>query len=358
MRPAVSVIIVTLNRVRDLLRCLESVAAITDPALEVTVVDNGSRDGTVERVRAAHPAVRVLAAPENRGTSDPRNAAAKVSRGRFLWFLDDDTVVVDPGLAARLVRAFGEDPSLGGVGGEALLDARGAIVGAKYLRLLPNGLIEGGVVEPPADKVEVRCLASCNLFMPRPVFEGVGGFDNLFFYYAEDLDLTYRIHRRGYRLEVWADTPVKHCYGPSDRRTVRFEPRRNRTFFVVKNMALGRILALPLLDLAYVADPAGVRKLLRRARKAGRGAQAAVAAPDGAARVTRRGLREALALAVWLVASLPASYVLVIPHLRRVLAARRRGGGTLAGVDPAAWRRLEPRPPPGGGVNVCGIAGH
>ena len=345
MPPVVSVIIVTMNRVRDLLRCLESLEAITSPSLEITVVDNGSSDGTVERVRAAHPAVRVLAAPENRGTSDPRNAAVKVSRGPFLWFLDDDTVVTDPGLAAKLVRAFRDAPGLGGVGGEALLDRRGAIAGAKYLRLLPNGLIAGGVVEPPAEKVAVRCLASCNLFVPRPVFEAVGGFDNLFFYYAEDLDLTWRIHSRGYRLEVWADTAVKHCYGPSARRTVRFEPRRNRTFFVVKNMPLWRILALPLLDLAYVAHPASARGLLRRARKAGRGAQAAVAAPDGAP-VTARGLREACALGAWMVLSLPASYVLVIPHLRRVLAARRRGGGTLADADPAAWRVLEPLPAP------------
>ena len=345
MTPAVSVIIVTLNRVHDLLRCLASLEAIAAPALEVTVVDNGSSDGTVERVREAHPAARVLAAPENRGTSDPRNAAVKVSRGRFLWFLDDDTVVADPGLAVKLVRAFRDDPGLGGVGGEALLDDCGAIAGAKYLRLLPNGLIDGSVVEPPADKVAVRCLASCNLFVPRRVFEAVGGFDDLFFHYAEDLDLTWRIHSGGYRLEVWAETPVRHCYGPSARRTVRFEPRRNRTFFFIKNMTLGRILALPLLDLAYVAHPARLRGLLRRARKAGRGAQAAVAAPDGAP-VTGRGLREACALAAWLVASLPASYVLVIPHLRRVLAARRRGGGTLADADPAAWRLLEPRRPP------------
>ena len=339
MPPAVSVVIVTLDRVRDLLRCLESVETITSPALEVTVVDNGSSDGTVERVRAAHPGVRVLAAPENRGTSDTRNAAARVSRGRFLWFLDDDTVVADPGLAAKLVRAFQDDPGLGAVGGEALLDGNGAIAGATYMRLLPNGLIAGGVVQPAADKVAVRCLSSCNLFLPRRVFEAVGGFDGLFFHYVEDVDLTWRIHSRGYRLEVWADTPVKHFYGPSARRKLRW---RNRTFFVVKNMALWRILALPLLDLAYVANPARVDGLLRRARKAGRGAQAAVAAPDGAP-VTGRGLREACALAAWLVVWLPASYVLVLPHLRRVLAARRRGGGTLADADPAAWRLLEPR---------------
>ena len=338
--PVVSVIIVTRNRVDDLLRCLRSVETIETPAIEVTVVDNGSRDGTVERVREAHPAVRVLAAPENRGTSDTRNAAARLSGGRFLWFLDDDTVVADPGLAERLTRAFRDDPRLGGVGGEAVLDDRGAIVGAKYLRLQGNGLTEGAVLRGPGDKVDVQCLASCNLFVPRRVFEEAGGFDRLFFFYLEDLDLTWRIFSRGYRLEVRADTPVKHCFSNRGCRTARFTPRRNRLFFCIKNMAVPRILALPLLDLAYVANPARVRRLLDRARVSGRGARAAVTARQGAA-ITGRGLWEAAAQAAWLVASLPVSYLMLVPHVRRVLASRRRGGGTLRDVDPAAWLLLE-----------------
>ena len=341
MPPEVSIIIVTLNRVRDLLRCLESLEAITVPALEVIVVDNGSGDGTVERVRAAYPEVRVLAAEENRGTSDSRNAAVRVSHGRFLWFLDDDTMVTDPSAAAKLVDALNDDPGLGGVGGEALLDGSGTIVGAKYLRLLPNGLIEGSVVESLAGKVAVKCLASCNLFVQRQVFEAVGGFDNLFFFHVEDLDLTWRIYREGYRLEVWADTAVKHCYSPSARRTARFTPRRDRTIFFLKNMTLGRILALPLLDLAYLLSPVRWHRLTRRARLVGHGARAAVAAPvEGA--VTARGLWEAFAIAGWFVASLPVSYFLVLPHLRRTLAARRRGRGTLDSTDASVWHVLEP----------------
>ena len=341
MTPVVSVVVVTRNRAADLLRCLGSLQAVRAPALEILVVDNGSGDGTVERVRAAHPSVRLLAALVNRGTSDPRNAAARLSRGRFLWFLDDDAVVADPDLPARLAAACEADPRLGGIGGEAVVDDDGAIVGAKRLRLLPNGLTEGTVFDGPAGKVAVQCLASCNLFMPRRVFEEVDGFDDLFFFYLEDLDLTWRIHRRGYRLEVWARTPVKHCFSERARRRARFAPRRSRTLFFVKNMPAWRVLALPLLDLAYVAAPARLRKLLDRARVHGRGGRAAVAATAGAP-VTGHGMREALTEGVWLVASLPASWVLAVPHVRAALASRRRGGGTLRATDVAAYRRLEP----------------
>ena len=344
MPPAVSVIVVTRNRVDEVLRCLASVAAIEVPATEILVADNGSDDGTVKRVRAAHPRVRILAAPGNRGTSEARNAAAKLSTGRFLWFLDDDAEVTDPEFASRLVRAFDEDPRLGGVGGEAVVDRQGRRVGTKYLRLLANGLTEGAVLDARAGAVVVQCLASCNLFVPRRVFEAAGGFDaRLFFFFLEDLDLTWRIARGGMRLEVRGDTPVLHRFASRSRRPGRFVPRRNRIFFVVKNLPALRIAALPVLDAAYLTSPARLRRFLVRASVHGLGARSAVTVDPGGAAVTARGLAEACAQAAWLVASLPVSYALALPWLGRMLAARRQGGGTLHDTDLSAWRVLEPR---------------
>ena len=75
---------------------------------------------------------------------------------------------------------------------------------------------------PRVRKLAIRALnpsVSCSLFLPRRVFEEVGGFDRLFFSHLEDLDFTWRIFSRGYRLEVWADTPVKHCFSNPARRT-------------------------------------------------------------------------------------------------------------------------------------------
>lgn len=339
MRPVISVVIVTWNRASELQRCVASLEAVRTPDLEVLVVDNASTDGTVAGVRDAHPGVRLLAAPENRGTSDTRNAAARLSRGEFLWFLDSDAALVDPRLPARLVDAFRNDPGLGGIGGEAVVDRDGTIAGTKYLRLLANGLTEGAVFDAPHGAMDVECLATCNLMLPRRVFEEAGGFDNLFFFYLEDLDLTWRIHRRGYRLEVWAHVPVMHFFSERARRPARFAPKRNRVFFVMKNMPVRTILMLPLLDLVHVASPSRVSKFAGRARVHGRGARAAVIAAAGAP-VTLRGLWEAAAKSFFHVASLPVSYFLAIPHLPRVLASRRRGGGTLDDTDLNAYRRI------------------
>ena len=339
--PLVSVIVVTWNRANDLLRCLASLDAVRAPDLEILVVDNGSRDGTVDRVRDLHPSVRLLAAPDNRGTSDTRNAAALLSRGEFLWFLDSDTALVDPRLPQSLVEAFRNDPGLGGIGGEAVLGDGDEIAGTKYLRLQPNGVTEGVVFDAPHGKVDVECLTTCNLIVPRRVFDEVGGFDNLFFFHLEDLDLTWRIRARGYRLEIWARVPVVHHFSEQARYPARFLPLRNRVFFMVKNMPVRKILVLPLLDIAYAAAPSRLARFLDRARVHGRGARAAVVDTAGAP-VTLRGLREAAARAMWLLASLPVSWFLAIPHIHRALASRRRGGGTLGETGLDAWRRLEP----------------
>ena len=343
--PVVSVVVVTWNRANDLLRCIASLDAVQAPDLEVLVVDNGSRDGTVDLVRDAWPSVRLLVAPDNRGTSDTRNAAALLARGEFLWFLDSDTVLADPRLPERLVKAFRDDPGLGGIGGEAVLGDGDEIAGTKYLRLLPNGLTEGAVLDATHGKVDVECLATCNLIVPRKVFEEVGGFDRLFFFHLEDLDLTWRIRSKGYRLEAWARIPVKHLFSEQARHAANFTALRSRVFFFAKNMPGWKILVLPLLDVAYAAAPARLSRFLDRSRVHGRGARSAVVSTAGAP-VTLRGLWEAAARAALLLVSLPVSWLLAIPHGRRVLASRRRGGGTLTETDLDAYRRLEPERAP------------
>ncbi len=336
-RPVVSIIIATWNRVDELCSCIKSIRAISCPETEVIVVDNGSTDGTVARVRSAFPDVRLLAAACNRGTSEARNAAVCSSRGEFLWFLDSDAAVADPRLASRLVQAFRRDPTLGGVGGEAVCDQQERIVGTKYLRLLPNGLTEGAVFEQSEGTLAVQCLPTSNLFVPRQLFEDVGGFDNLFFFYLEDLDLTWRIHTQGRRLEVWPMMPVIHSFSAAARRRDEFTPRRNRVYFMLKNMPIRRVLLLPLLDLAYVLSPARLPRFLRRARIEGQGARSAIIDAAGAS-ISSRGAWEAVQKSLFLVLSLPASYFLAIPQLSKVLASRRRGKGTIRETDMKAFR--------------------
>ncbi len=112
----ISVIIPTRNT-RDLtVRCLAALAASSQSAAEIFVVDDGSRDGTSEAVRDAHPHTRILRHAESRGFTASINAAWPFATGAIVLLLNSDTEV-DPHALARIAAAFAADARLGVAGG-------------------------------------------------------------------------------------------------------------------------------------------------------------------------------------------------------------------------------------------------
>ena len=318
--PRVSAIIVTRGRREALARCLASLRG-QEPPLEVVVVENGGGDGSVEMVREAFPETLLISQGRNLGTSLTRNLGVLAARGEYLWFLDDDTEVTDPGLAARLAECCAADATLGGIGGEALLDGDGRIVGVKRLRLLANGMIRGEHLSDLAagELMEADTLATCSLFTPRAAFEAVGGFDPLFPFYREDMDLSWRLRAAGFRLAVMGRLPVIHHFDEAGRGVRLFTPQRYRTLYAVKNFPWWRVALLPLLDLAYLLSPGSLGRLLHFGRRGG-GARAATAAEGGGLGAGRlaRALLKGAATAL----SLAASYPLALSGLPAALRQR------------------------------------
>ena len=105
MSPDVSIIVVTWNGRHFLEPCLSAVEAQQDVTFETIVVDNGSEDGTADFVRQQFPSVRVIALQRNLGFAGGNNAGAAVARGRYVAFLNNDTVA-EPGWLSAL-RAAG-----------------------------------------------------------------------------------------------------------------------------------------------------------------------------------------------------------------------------------------------------------
>src|SRR4051812_47614103 len=105
--PELSVLICTYNRekqVQDLLATLPATLERLGVPSEIVVVDDGSADGTAEAVAAAAPEATVFRHARNRGASAARNTAARLARGEWLFFLDDDASVDEPALAALWAR--------------------------------------------------------------------------------------------------------------------------------------------------------------------------------------------------------------------------------------------------------------
>lgn len=348
--PEVSFIIVTYNRRDDLVVCLDSIFQQDYPHKQILVIDNNSSDGTRDVVRQRYPEVTLYTTPHNMGTSITRNAGIRLSHGEFVWFLDSDSRIVDPSLTRVLVERMIEHPDLGAVGGEAVMDEEEKIVGVKRLVLEPNGMIRGEFLLDLAnfEVSEADVLSTCNLFTRRPVLRQVGGFDPLFFFYLEDIDLTYRIRNLGYRLAVLGKMPVVHSFSEEVRGRHVFQPRRNRNFFVFKNFGLREILLLPLRDIQFLLSRRTMRRVLVFARKAELGAKGfvrVVPAREAAARLTTAKVAAAVWKAGLVALSLFASYLLFLPHLPQIMASRGRRTNHLDQVDLTMFRREHSAPP-------------
>lgn len=241
MTPDVSVIVVTWNGKRFLEGCLSAVEAQRGVTFETILVDNGSDDGTVDFVRERFPSVRVIALERNMGFAGGNNRGAATARGRYLAFLNNDTVA-EPGWLSALRAGVDEasgfalttsrivymhDPSIIDSAGDSVLRWGGA-----FKR--HHGAPAQGAQR--SEEVFGVCGAAC--LMPSAVFEELGGFDEDFFASHEDVDLSYRAQLRGYRCRYVADAIVRH-HGSATLGKVSefavFQGQRNLEWAYFKN---------------------------------------------------------------------------------------------------------------------------
>jgi GT2 family glycosyltransferase len=239
--PDVSVVIVTWNGRKFLAPCLEAVALQQGVRAETVLVDNGSTDGTVEFVRARFPWVRIVPLTDNQGFTGGNNAGAREARGRFLAFLNNDTVP-DPGWL-RAMRDGIDEPA-----GFALVASRivymhdpGIIDSAGDGMLRWGGAFKrdhGAPVDAAREPREVFGVCGAACLIPKALFDELGGFDEDFFALHEDVDLSYRARLLGYRCRYVPGAVVRH-HGSATLGRVSafsvFQGQRNLEWVYVKN---------------------------------------------------------------------------------------------------------------------------
>jgi GT2 family glycosyltransferase/glycosyltransferase involved in cell wall biosynthesis len=235
---ALSCVVVTYRSagtIEPCLRSLERQRHDLGGELEVIVVDNASDDETVSIVTTRFPWVALVRESSNTGFSHATNRGLAQARGRALLLLNPDTVVPDGTLAATLA-ALEVHPEAGALGCKLVLPdgtfdhaaKRGlptlttalAYVLALH-RLHPHGRRTGGYVAGHLDEDETGAVEAINgafMLVRRAAAAAVGGLDERFWLYGEDLDWCLRLGRAGWRILYWPGVSVMHVKGASGRR--------------------------------------------------------------------------------------------------------------------------------------------
>jgi N-acetylglucosaminyl-diphospho-decaprenol L-rhamnosyltransferase len=226
-----SVVIVSWNVV-DLLRgCIESIVFTHGELLvEIIVVDNASADGSAEMVRDQFPKVDLLAGTENVGFGRANNIGLERASGRYVLFLNPDTVVVNSALA-RMVQFLDEHPEFDMVGPRLsypdgtpqaacrLPSVPLMLFHALYLHRLPvvRRLMDPGsrLIKAATRAGEVEAILGAAMLARLSIIEAVGGFDDHFLHTCEDIDLCRRLRQRGSRIFYLAEAEVIHFSGKS-----------------------------------------------------------------------------------------------------------------------------------------------
>ena len=222
------------------------------------VVDNASADGTVEMVRRRFPEFNLIANDTNPGFAKANNQAAKEANGKYILFLNPDTLLPEDCLS-ECIRFLDSNP-LAGACGLRMIDGSGQYLPeskrghptpwASFTKMTGLSSLFGssrmfaGYYLGHLDSRQVQvvdALAGAFMMVPKKVLEETGGFDERFFMYAEDIDLSYRIRQLKYNNYYLPSPAIIHFKGESTDKDVQYVSRFYTAMeqFVEKHRANG-----------------------------------------------------------------------------------------------------------------------
>ncbi len=242
--PTVSVIVLNYNGLRYLEDCFASLRRLDYPAdrLELVLADNGSSDGSAEYVREHFAQVRIIQYDQNYGFCIGNNRAAAQVESEFVAFLNSD-MRVEPHWLTGLVEALGDEPDVV-CSASKILNSDGRLIdfGGTLLSFLGYARADGYHDPDLTAYDSVRyVLAACGgaMLIDRKIFLEIGGFDEDYVIYFEDVDLGWRLWIWGYKV---AFAPQSICYhvhfGASSSiapAKMQYTYERNALYTIIKN---------------------------------------------------------------------------------------------------------------------------
>jgi len=281
-----SIIIVNYNVKEFLQNLIHSIEKATlNLTKEIIIVDNASDDGSVDFIKDKFPEVKLIANKKNLGFGKANNLGLKIAAGEYILLINPDTLVAEDTFE-KMIQFFNDTPAAGLAGckilnpdGTLQLACRRSFPGpwtsftkvTGLSTLFPKSKIFARYNLTYLDEnksYEVDAISGSFMMMRRSVYDKVGGFDEQFFMYGEDLDLCYRIQKSGFKVYYVYSTQIIHYKGESTKRSSLDETRvfYNAMHLFVKKHLSSSLLVGMILRSAIVIRSIfafiGVRKLI------------------------------------------------------------------------------------------------
>jgi O-antigen biosynthesis protein len=231
-----SVIIVNYNVKYFLEHCLISVlAACKNIEAQIIVVDNASTDGSIALVQQKYPTVISIANTNNVGFAKANNQGVAIATGQYILFLNPDTIVPEDAFE-KCMATMNADATIGGLG-VTLIDGKGQYLpeskrgfpnaSTAFFKIFGinnlfkksayfNSYYMGHLPASLSNYVDV--LVGCYMMMPKSLIDCIGAFDEDYFMYGEDIDLSYKITKAGFKNYYYADVAIIHYKGESTKK--------------------------------------------------------------------------------------------------------------------------------------------
>lgn len=259
-----SVIIVNYNGSKYLENCITSIIKSRTKDYEIIIADNNSKDKSIENVNKkfsvyiSRKKIKVLLLKRNYGPSYARNKGAKIAKGKYLAFLDNDTQV-QADWAETPIDEFHKNRQTGIIQSKMILldkdknkiDYIGEYIGTNgfLVQKTGSGEIDRGQFD---EKSEILAAKSAGMFIRKELFDKTGGFDKDYFMFLEDTDLGWRSRLLGYKNIFLPESVVYHKFGTStiilgkDKQNfiAKFHGPKNYILTLIKNLEIYSLIKI------------------------------------------------------------------------------------------------------------------
>lgn len=234
-KPDLSIIIISFNTREILTDCVKSIVKFTkDVDYELIIIDNDSKDGSVERIKelaGKYPQIKFIETGENLGFGRANNLAEQKAKGEYILFMNSDTLVFDNAVKEAL-EAIKKDPHTGVLSCKLLNADRSVQASGGHFPTLGNVFawqffiddlpLIGSLIpsfHPQLASYDrdrrMDWVTGAFMITPRKVFDEVGGFDKNIFMYTEEMELCFRLAKLGYKTVYKISPAIIHLGGAS-----------------------------------------------------------------------------------------------------------------------------------------------